>query len=428
MRGVVVALILVLFLAAGLVLVRKKSSATLTCPWPGGGEFVLTQVSYGKVHRYHGTLREQLLGWLPPGLARRFNISAPTLTTDEPSLCLWLIDRRPPNPLASSRLEITLSDEAGVESESNAARTSFSGSSSPIEGQAFTAFPRRGKLIRINLYERNARWLLQKVGTFTIANPAPRDFPAWTPDPPGHRHRAGHLEARLLDLKVGLNQEQSAEHFATNLAQEGWARASFVLLDHGLTVSNWAPAAIELSDATGNRIAANSWSNWEKNDRQIMAFRWWLWSGEPAWKAHVEFSEKSGFKTNDLWTATITAPDESGLTETNLAMTLHGASVLLRGVAGPGVAPSWKSYSNLGPSSVLRVETQSLPPDCRLTLAEVRDDRGNILSLGGASYGDGKFDFALLVPAGAKQLQVTLAVHQSVYADFLVKPEFPPRH
>ena len=78
--------------------------------------------------------------------------------------------------------------------------------------------------------------------------------------------------------------------------------AAFHTEQKGVVVTNWQPVRIETSDATGNNVVNNSWSNSrDENGDATMTYQWGLWPDEPAWKLRVEMSRTSGFNDDELW-------------------------------------------------------------------------------------------------------------------------------
>jgi hypothetical protein len=154
-----------------------------------------------------------------------------------------------------------------------------------------------------------------------------------------------------------------------------------------------------------------------------MCYRWSLWPNEPAWKVRIELSRTSGFQSNELWTIqNFPVPPAGGYIETNLQRTIGGFTVRVRGLTADGVTLPG-SYNSFGGSPSLHFEIISPLKTNRFTLVSVKDDLGHEVPQGGSSLSATEFAYGLRIPAEAKTITFTVALHASRFADFLVKPE-----
>ncbi len=75
----------------------------------------------------------------------------------------------------------------------------------------------------------------------------------------------------------------------------------------GKPVTNWQPASVETTDATGNRTAINygpggNQAQWN-GDEAALTLQNGLWPDEPAWKVRMEMTQNSDFSSDEQWTA-----------------------------------------------------------------------------------------------------------------------------
>jgi hypothetical protein len=212
--------------------------------------------------------------------------------------------------------------------------------------------------------------------------------------------------------------------------------AAFRTEQKGIVVTNWQPFRIETSDATGNRIFNNSWSNTREGDEAVMTYQWGLWPDESAWKLRVEMSRTSGFNDDELWTVE-NIPVNSGRQQdlwgynnrrgnTNAAFaetTLNGIHLKLF----PATQFTDENYGNGQKRGGLRVQIDPEPEgvQMRMTLAKVTDEQGRDLQSWGANGGGGNYVFQLQDVRDAKTLNITLALHKSRFVEFTAKPAKP---
>ena len=75
----------------------------------------------------------------------------------------------------------------------------------------------------------------------------------------------------------------------------------------GKPVTNWSPASVEITDATGNRTTINygpggNQVRWN-GDEAAFTYQNGLWPDEPAWKVRMEMTQNSDFSSDEQWTA-----------------------------------------------------------------------------------------------------------------------------
>lgn len=139
----------------------------------------------------------------------------------------------------------------------------------------------------------------------------------------------------------------------------------------------------------------------------------------------VEFSRKetAEFAPEELWTIRrIKVPDSGSFTELNLKTNLNGLEVNLIGLAGAQARlPDGNDYYR--GEDRLEVNVADLPEGMHLTLVSAKSEHGAEVPRGGAGWGGGKYSFALrFLSEDAKWLDLTLALHRSRFAEYLVKP------
>ena len=178
---------------------------------------------------------------------------------------------------------------------------------------------------------------------------------------------------------------------------------------------------IEASDATGNQDSQMSWTKQIKDGEETAVYQSGLWPDEPAWLMRVEFSRRSGFTPEELWTV-------RGLPAPNLlpysTRPAPAGAVAQTNLFGSRleVFPLRDGRGGLG-GIELEVHVTPPPSGFRLTLVKVTDEQGRAVNPGGNSWGGGEYKFSLRDLTNSMALDVTLALHQSRFVEYLARPE-----
>jgi hypothetical protein len=216
----------------------------------------------------------------------------------------------------------------------------------------------------------------------------------------------------------------------------------------GKPVANWEPVSVETSDATGNesktiQIGQNGWQNgWANNSWQngddTFIYQWGLWPDEPAWKIKFEFSQQSGFSSDEQWTVQ-NIPLQPGRQQDFYNSTRNKTNAVVAETDLNGIHlkifPA-KQFTDVGQNNYqqggLMIQADpALPDGMRMTLASLTDDQtndvgymnnGTVRSATGATAVT-TYRYALRDISGLTNLNVTLAVHKSRFVEFTAKPE-----
>jgi hypothetical protein len=307
-----------------------------------------------------------------------------------------------------------------------------------IEGFMLNAFPRRERKIdlRIGAWNNNGGGMKLARGRFVISNPARGWFPKWTPEPLPNTQSDGDLDVTLTRLVYGVQGFYGSRNEIKNDPMNKAVLTAFRTEQKGVVVTNWQPFRIETSDATGNQVMNNSWSNTREGDEAVMTYQWGLWPDESAWKLRVEMSRTSGFSDDELWTVE-NIPVNPGRQQdlwsynnrrsnTNSAFaetTLNGIHLKLF----PALQFTDENYGNGQKQGGLRVQIDPEPEgmQMRMTLAKVTDEQGRDLRSWGPNGGNGNYVFQLQDIRNAQSLNITLALHKSRFVEFTAKPTKP---
>lgn len=389
-----------------------------------GTKLTLVGVTYGKHHAFKG---------LKSTNSRRGGRA--TIDTTNDAAVVWIEAQYKNGQWPNYQLFVSDPDNTGCvaawQSTGNQIKNGVN-----VEGFTLNAFPRRDRkmILRIAEWGNQGGMSLAK-GEFVVANPGPRSFPEWQPEPLPDAQSDGDLSVTLTKCTFG---GQGFMFGNMKLPPKDPARKAVSLAFHaeqgGVDATNWQVASVDTSDATGNHASLNSWSSSRDQDgNPTMTYQWGLWPEEKAWKLRVEMSRISGFSNDELW-AVSNVPLEKGdwneLWNYNFGNNRHTnapvAETTLHGLHLK-IYPALRTDQNFGQgqkSGGFRVSVDPpLPDGYRMTLAEITDENGHKLPPSwGPNGNNDNYVFQLPDIRNAKSLNLTIAVHQSRFVEFTVKP------
>ncbi len=284
-----------------------------------------------------------------------------------------------------------------------------------IEGWAFESWPRRERTFTLRVYEQGKRYPdATPIGQFTVRNPTPGKYPVWTAPEPPMTAREGDLSVTLFDLTAGVGRGSNKWKPAPN-PTVSQPRAGFRIERNGRATKEWGIASVEASDATSNFIAG-IWSSSQEPDAEYVELQPHLWPAEPAWKLRVGFTQRSNFVASELWTIRGVPLPGTDLTNTVPTQTnLQGA--LLQYAGGE------RGPSRLGGDYHFYFRVTPGRPDYRMTLVRAVDDNGREATVSVSFESPDQLGITLRVTTTiATSLDLTLALHQTRYVEFLARP------
>ncbi len=281
-------------------------------------KLTLLGVDYGKRHAPPG-------GKLPPAPARPAarggapvrRVGNGSFTTAADTLVVWLrakSDQSSDTPNQYQNFQFFIYDKAGTA----CAQTSASVQpGTEVFNVQFPAFPRRQGQLYLRVQENGNGGQEMADKKFVINNPAAvKSFPKWTPEPLPVTKEDDGLSVTLTKLVSGANLPyQRVQDDPDDVINKG-VQVAYRVERGGKPVTNWQPASVEITDATGNRTAINYGPNgnqaqWSGDEATLtLQYGLWpdepacgLWPDEPAWKLRMEFTQNSDFSSDEQWTA-----------------------------------------------------------------------------------------------------------------------------
>ena len=374
-------------LAAGIVAVAvwwmgRPQTITLS----DGTKLKLVAVTYGKHHNFPGHST--------PTRARDRN---QILDSTGDTLFVWIEQQHKGNHWPNYQLLVY--DRAATACAGHAMMTSRQiRPGDELVGMRLDAFPRHAGKFDLRIQEWNPQNGQQVVKKgFVISNPARGIFPRWTPGPLPNTQSDGDLDVTLNRLEFGAKTSYPRNPTMPDDPMNKGVLAAFQIQQNGKTATNWQPAQVETSDATGNHITGWCNSHWE-NDEEVTLYQWGLWPDEPAWKLRVEFSRTSGFHDDELWTVQ-NLPVEPGRQQDFFNNGRNRSDPAFAETTLNGIhlklfpAKQFTDQPNMGGGiqGGLNFQTDAPLDGMRLTLVKVTDDQGHEITP--MNWGWGGTDF-----------------------------------
>jgi hypothetical protein len=392
-----------------------------------GTTLQLVSVQHGRFHYDPFTPPwQQWISRLPESWTRRLKLNLPSnlnATGSNAVLSVWLTASKAPANVNQAAYGVLVGDDEGSFA-GDGSGMSFTAGKTPViahyEAHRIPIFPRRARELRIRIYDNpwgQGRFLHE----FRIPNPDPislESLPPISAQPLPQSQTSGDLEATLVTLDV----RPSDEYRKPEDPSYRKARLEFTIRQAGQPTTNWVSYHVrKVSDATGNEGDGNNWNHgWEK-DRAFVAFsRWPLPSADP-WRMEVEFCQRHGFASNELWEVRKLPIQKAGASLTPMTNRLHGTEVRITGL-GP---PSWGENAYGGKRTVELEVGADAPPDSRrwhLTIAKAIDSTGLDVTANGWSGSDDKRQFGLQVSTNATSIDVWIAFVPSRIVEFTAQP------
>ena len=362
---------------------------------------------------------------IPQFIQQRLGVNARTsYTSKENSIVVWFRWKGRTTRWFGNK---TVIDQEGYKSEING--WNYNGNppanaalSEIWLGYAIPTYPRRDASFKFQLSDWNEKVL----GEFEIKNPEQINTEPYRADPFPIKKRIDEMEFSLLSLEVPDSKNMSKD--TERIFQSREVRATFEISEKNQVVENWQPVNIWLEDATGNQCKNSSWSNHEEDGKASMTFSSGLFHGE-AWKMKTQFARKSHFLKADLWTATIPLPQHPEYQTNVVSHVLHDKKIILRGIVDQngflldGTKSSRNNSGRNKKQKQFHLFVEDMDTDLRLDLVEVVDDQGRKCKQSGKSWGGSNYDYGVEIEEDATSLTVTLAFHQSKFAEYIAMPQ-----
>jgi len=218
-------------------------------------------------------------------------------------------------------------------------------------GYEVTAFPRRGRLVRIRFLDPGPDGKPRP--ELIVPNPASGRYPVWTPEPLPAHGSIGALQVRLERFETGVagTDENGGRTLETV--------TELHIQERGKPVgTGWAVERVALADATGNRWENEYNGISSKHGRVLVTMGPLLLPEEAAYRIEVELARTSGFAADELWTLRdLKVPRSKRVAVQSRSQKLPGGTLELTHLLGSRATGHNWSYENA--TAVVRVHGDS---------------------------------------------------------------------
>ncbi len=451
-------LVLAALLTLGVATVVTWSVATRPAPQfvtlSDGVKYRFVGVTWGTNHINPGdSLAARVTDHLPGRWAAyvrakfgaRLSLPAPYVTS-EPSLCVWLSPDGSNVPAGSVVvMYCMLADGQGVEA-GEGSQVGYSTGQFPRQPAAFRIVPRRSRYLECHFLGITMVGLGNQPpanGSIRFANPLYGQHPVWQPEVLPATKRTGEVAVQLTNCFVGVRVSSlnpatggfTNGYWPTARGVEATTEFGWLIEPARATDESWEIQSIELSDATGNHLGGEtlewaglpgSWVEQPPPHRSYFANGMYfvdgtLWPDETAVRVRLALKRTFDRPTEDLVTfhnLPINRPNATnGTALTNL---VQGVPIRMRNFPDQ----SSGSSATAGPGRYcFELELPGPQSGLVVDLVGITTDLGDELRyVNPREYGTFRsFNFSAL-PAGAKSVNVKLAVQKLRTVDFFVKP------
>jgi hypothetical protein len=412
-KRLIIGLVALLLVALGVVILwpkGPKESIGHTISFSDGTKMTLKDVTYGTENHYLGGWKARLISGLPKTWRGKFRVGQGTFNTIQPSIVFWLA--REGNGPTTGDPKLILCDRSGYGVSGGHSMMRMGAPGNWVEGWAFSYFPRRQRSFTLRIYEQGARYPDAKlVGEFTIRNPKPGKYPTWSAPAPPITAREGDMAVTLVDLMSDVGRGSNKWKPAPN-PTVSMTRAGFRVERNGAPTREWEVTSVESTDATGN-VIKDLWGTASDGGLEYVQLQPHPWPDELAWKLRVGFTQRSNFVASELWTLrNVALAGVAGTNRPAVETNLQGAVVTYTGeVAQRGAA--YEFEFGIKPPR----------PNYRMTLVKAVDDKGGEAKEVGSFESWNEWRFSLEVNTNATSVDLTVALHETRYFDFLVRPQ-----
>jgi len=187
------------------------------------------------------------------------------------------------------------------------------------------------------------------------------------------------------------------------------------------TNESWFLYDVDLSDASGNQLAAKSRSGMTDS----IVFSPVLWPGEPAWKVKLHLKRKTGFSSNELLTfSNVSIPAIGTTNQLDLTNSIMGIQTVFKQlVQRPPMTNHSYSSRDL---SQFRVEHDELDGTNQIDLVSITvHPMGTNMTTSGSSWTEEYHEYNLMfVPTNATHMDFVFSVQKARFVEFMVAPNW----
>ena len=279
-----------------------------------------------------------------------------------------------------------------------------SGSKNPlnaISSWSFSAFPRRGRVLRFRIYGRNSSDQWERLAQFRMRNPTTGPYPLWKPmDLPVTRTNRD-LEVSLVELTSGTK----TIHWMPK-GQRPFTMVHFKVKQNGQPTEAWLPDRMEATDATGNKADFPIVDYGATNGLIFYDAQGTSLGPSEVWRLRMRFTQEKDLARDQIWSSPDLAVHNGVLLPANLTTNFQSCGLTLE----------------CSPPNTIRLKLNPMPRDARLRLVGIVDNRGNRVEYMSGYFNDDQFDAQWRIAQEAESITITIGLTEMRYFEFLAQP------
>lgn len=361
-------------------------------------------------------LHQRLMIWCPPGIRRilPFRSTQGPVSVSSNSLSLWLVFEGKTTAPFNKEFQMLLGDGVSFAGNKGHYQSNTNSRGEGYELHMFTTWPRHEPTWEVRIYTSESAYPRKLLGTAKVQNPLRVKSPSLQAAPPYPvRVVQDDMELLLKGIVVGKPADYRSMDDALDPADLR-TRLEFDILKDGERTTNWVSYhVVSMTDGFGNRSDGNSWNHGWKDDVSFIEFAEWPLPLHGAWNVKVEFIRIGGFPEEHVWNF-----KDVPISEVRLQDDLSNMSVEQLGRRLSIV----RAHQNRGGSMEVAVSINPPLSGERITFLDGTSDKGTQVTSGGWSGSADRVTFHLNGADGAKELDMRLAIHPSVFAEFTAQP------
>jgi hypothetical protein len=402
---------------------------TQTIRLANGTELSFVTMSHGPTNLcFPGSILDKLIYRFGPAKGiriGRFNIGPVTPMEDSShymedgrvafpnKAVVWIRHRggtnAPPLPVPEDKsfldIRATIMDETGEEWEmrpnSMRLRSLSQNPLNAISSWGFSAYPRRGRVLKFRIDGRNSSDQWERLAEFKMPNPTTGFYPLWKPmDMPVTRTN-GNVEVSLVDLISGTKTIHGMPK-----DRRPFTMVRFKVKQNGQPTEAWLPDRMEATDATGNEAdfpiidygATNGFIFYDAQGTSL--------SPSEVWRLRMRFTHEKDLAPDQIWSSPALAVHDGILLPVNLTTNFQSCALTLE----------------CSPPNTIRLKLNPKPKNARLRLVGIVDNRGTKVEYMSGYFNDDQFDAQWKIAKEAESITITIGLTEMRHFDFLAQP------
>ncbi len=265
----------------------------------------------------------------------------------------------------------------------------------------FSAFPRRGKILKFRIYGRNNSDGWDTLAEFRIPNPTPSRYTVWKSSPLPVTQAKGDMEVSLVELISGTK----TIHWMPK-DKRPFTMARFAVKQKGKPTEAWLPDRMEAADATGNEAEFPIIDYGITNGLACYDAQGISLSPSEVWRIRMRFAREKDLAPEQVWTSPELPVRGGNLVLTNLTTNFQSYQITLA----------------CARRNTIRLKLNPTPKAARMRLVGIVDNGGKRIEHTSGGFGDDEFEAQWNISPEAEFVTVTIGLAETRQFEFLAQP------